>query len=163
MTENTAISVLAYNMRTTLNGLKEETRKVVEGEHDAIMAMQRQQLIDGLTSEGKPITPSYSQDPYLKNPQGYIAWKSRLPIPQSTRRNDDTPNLYINGRFHSELDVTFKEDGFAVVPSTPYAAKIVSKYGLDTFGLDGENKDMLIRERILPNLLTNIRQRITER
>ena len=120
-----------------------------------IMELQLQQLFSGKASNGQDIRPYYSED--LK-PSGYFhsvesagryaAWKKDgISYPYQANRNPNAPNLYINGRFHSELGVQFGNDVVAVVPETPYAANIVAKYGLNTFGLTESNWTIIFVQR----------------
>ena len=64
-----------------------------------------------------------------------MAWKETLNYPYSVERNSDAPNLYINGRFYSEMEVKFEADSMMIAPSSGYAAQIMAKYGLHNFGL----------------------------
>lgn len=108
-----------------------------------IMDLQHVQLFEGKSSSGEDLRPYYSED--LK-PTGYFHsvesagryadWKKNgISYPYTAQRNPDAPNLYINGKFHSEIGVQFGADTVAVVPLTPYASGIVAKYGLSAFGL----------------------------
>lgn len=162
-----------------LNDLLKRVRTVNEGLeqggliHDTvidygedIMELQRIQLFQGLTSGGEDIRPYYSED--LK-PSGYFytvqaaenyaAWKGELDYPYSVDRNPDAPNLYINGRFHSELGVQFDTETVAVVPETGYAQNIVAKYGIETFGLMISNWMVIFQERGgYDSLMNNIKE-----
>lgn len=129
-------------------------RSALEGYGEDIMAMQRIQLLEGKASSGDDIRPYYSEDVgpggYFKNrseADQYRAWKGSLSYPHDVKRNDDAPNLYINGKFHSELGVTFGSEAVGILPSTPYASKIVRKYGVGTFGLTRERWNELFIER----------------
>ena len=130
-------------------------RDVVINHPDDILELQRQQLFAGKASNGQDIRPYYSED--LK-PSGYFhsiesagryaAWKQNgIHYPYSAQRNPDAPNLYINGRFHDELGVQFGGQTVGIVPATPYAAGIVAKYGINTFGLMMANWMVLFIER----------------
>ena len=138
------------------NGLQsgEIVREVVVRHPDDILNLQREQLFEGKASNGEDLRPYYSED--LK-PSGhfwsvetagrYAAWKQSLSYPYSAaNRNPDAPNLYINGRFHSELEVRFGPDEVAVVGGTGYAEGIMMRYGLDKFGLMAERWNFLFRE-----------------
>ena len=118
-------------------------RDVLTGHTGDILDLQKRQLFEGKASSGEDIRPYYSED--LK-PGGYFhsresagryaAWKlNGISYPYAASRNADVPNLYINGRFHSELGVVFLPDSVAVQGMTAYAQQIVAKYGLATFGL----------------------------
>lgn len=131
-------------------------RDVIVQHPDDILDLQRQQLFEGKRSDGEDIRPFYSED--LK-PNGYFhsvetagryaGWKqSGINYPyKANNRNPDAPNLYINGRFHDELGVQFGSDSVGVVPTTPYAAGIVAKYGINTFGLMMSNWVAVFVER----------------
>lgn len=144
-------------------------RDVVVRHPGDIMELQRQQLFAGLASNGQDIRPYYSED--LK-PSGffhsvesagrYAAWKKDgISYPYSANRNPDAPNLYINGRFHSELGVEFGGDSVAVVGQTGYAKGIVAKYGIGTFGLMMANWMVIFIERgAYDELLNEIKSRL---
>lgn len=146
---------------------RDYARNGLEREKDALLDMQKQQLIDGQTSEGTPITPSYTQDPFFKSSESaerYIVMKERkFDIPSSSVRNRDTPNLYITGRFHSELGVEFQATQFKVYGLTPYASGIMSKYGDSIFNLSPDNREKLMREKVMPYIEEQIRSEINAR
>lgn len=129
-------------------------RDVVIGHESDIMELQRIQLLEGKAASGEDIRPYYSED--LK-PGGwfystqtaanYAAWKQDIDYPYSVERNPDAPNLYINGKFHSELGVEFGPDSVGIMPTTSYAMGIVLKYGINTFGLMPQKWDIIFTER----------------
>lgn len=133
-----------------------------------IMQLQREQLFSGKASSGEDIRPYYSEDlqpgGYFQSSESakrYSVWKEGLPYPYKASRNPDAPNLYINGRFHSELRVEFRPETVGVVPSTSYAEQIVAKYGLDTFGLTSANWEVLLRERgAFEKILENVKNKM---
>lgn len=139
------------------DGLKSGTlvRDVVVKHPDDILDLQKQQLFQGLSSSGEDIRPYYSEDlkpsgyfHSVASAQRYAAWKKDgISYPYSAQRNPDAPNLYINGRFHSELGVRFNADSVGIVATTPYAAGIMEKYGVSTFGLMMANWMALFVER----------------
>lgn len=125
-------------------------------QHEADIYQQQQiQLLEGKSSSGEDLRPYYSED--LRSRGGwfhtaesagrYAAWKQDLSYPYSVNRNPDAPNLYINGRFHSEIGVEFRADSVAVIPLTGYAEIIMAKYGLQNFGLSSEKWAEIFRER----------------
>ena len=146
---------------------RDYVRNGLEREQDALLESQRQQLIDGQTSEGTPITPSYTQDPFFKSADSaerYIVMKERkFDIPSSSVRNRDTPNLYITGKFHSELGVEFQATQFKVYGLTPYASGIMSKYGDSIFNLSPDNREKLMREKVMPYIENQIRTELNGR
>lgn len=162
---------LRARVRTVNDGLMTGTliRDVVIAHPDDILELQRIQLFEGKAASGEDIRPYYSED--LK-PNGYFYsvetagryadWKlTGINYPYTANRNPDAPNLYINGRFHDELGVQFLADSVGIVPLTPYAAGIVAKYGMNTFGLMAQKWSQLFYEFGAYNELMNfIKQRL---
>ena len=144
-------------------------RNVIVQHPDDILDLQKMQLFQGLAANGEDIRPYYSED--LK-PSGffhsvesagrYAAWKQNgINYPYRANRNPDAPNLYINGRFHDELGVQFAADTVGIVPTTPYAAGIMAKYGINTFGLMMANWMVIFVERNAYNeLMSEIKTRL---
>lgn len=148
------LQALADSVRTLPERLPQMVGDVLRRHETDIMELQRIQLLEGHDSDGNDMRPYYTED---VKPQGYFnsresagryaAWKEGLSYPFSVSRNSDAPNLYINGRFHSELAVIFGNDGLSIEAQTPYAAKIVAKYGRNSFGLSMEKWNTLFNER----------------
>lgn len=134
------------------DGLEEMVRSTLMRHDEDVMELQRMQLFQGKDSSGEDLRPYYSEDlkptgyfHSVETARRYAAWKQQTPY--SAQRNPDAPNLYINGKFHSELGVNFGGRSVTVVGTTPYARTIVAKYGLDKFGLTEENWNALFQER----------------
>lgn len=147
----------------------ELVRNVLVRHRDEIMELQLKQLFQGIASSGQDIRPYYSEDlkpgGYFNSAESaarYAAWKrDGIHYPYTTNRNPDAPNLYINGRFHSELGVEFGVEAVGIVPQTPYAAGIVAKYGLSTFGLTGSNWMVIFVEQgAYYDLMNQLKQRL---
>ena len=127
-------------------------KHALEGRRDEVMVFQHQQLFNGKQSNGENIRPYYSED--LK-PQGYFrskdsaeryaAWKQVGVV--RGNRDPDAPNLYINGKFHDELGVELGENTITIKGFTPYAAQIVDKYGIATFGLTAQSWGEMLNQR----------------
>lgn len=163
-----AIENLLKKVQRVAAGLEsgEIVRDVLSQYRDDIIELQQQQLFAGKASSGEDIRPYYSEDikpnGYFNTKQSaerYAAWKEiGVTYPVSVHRNPDAPNLYINGRFHSELGVLFAPDSVAVVPTTNYATRIVAKYGMNSFGLMASNWAEIFRNRgALDDILNNIK------
>lgn len=148
---------LRNNVKAIRDGIADGSimRKVLDPRRDEIMTFQYQQLFDGKGSNGEDIRPYYTEDVKpsgyfrsVEEAQAYARWKETgIPYPFKANRNPDAPNLYINGKFHSELDVYLLPDTVVINASTPYAAGIVNKYGLGTFGLTAESWGEMLNER----------------
>lgn len=119
---------------------------VLQSEAD-ILDLQREQMASGKSVTGADLRPLYSED--LRQRGGwflsgesaarYAAWKESLGNPyQAGERNPDAPNLYINGKFYSEIGVQFGTDAAVIVPLTPFASEVISKYGRQiNLGMNG--------------------------
>ena len=145
-------------------------RDVVERHPSDIMELQSMQLLAGKRADGTDLRPLYSED--LK-PTGYFhttdsagryrAWKATLSYPFSVQReNPDAPNLYVNGRFHSELGPFFGGQSMLIDGKTDYARGIVSKYGLGSFGLSATSWSAVFWERgAYDELMASIRSTLS--
>lgn len=130
-------------------------RGVLREHEQDIMEQQHIQLLEGKGSDGQDLRPYYTEDlqphGYFKNQQSasnYMAWKETLSYPYSvTRGNSNAPNLYINGRFYDEMEIRFEADVLMIVPSTPYAAGIMAKYGMHRFGLSALKWEVMMNEK----------------
>lgn len=118
----------------------------------------REQLWDGKTSLGVDIRPSYLEDPFFKTTaqaMGYSKWKDKItPNPQ---RNTHTPNLFINGYFHStiRLKVTKEE---IIYDSNTFGREIIRKYGDKLLGMAPDTKEAFIEELLYPRVKKYITQ-----
>lgn len=129
-------------------------------DRESIIQKQREQLLEGKDNDGNDMRPYYSED---LQPEGwfksresamrYAMWKKTgISYPIEVNRNPDAPNLYIDGKFHSELEVQLGDKTVGVFPATTYAAGIVGKYGMNKFGLSSARwREVLdeCRDRIL--------------
>lgn len=164
------IKKLLHNAEALLSDLESGAlvRSALQDYGEEIMTMQRIQLLEGKASSGDDIRPYYTEDVgpggYFKTrakAEDYKAWKGTLNYPHDVARNDDAPNLYINGKFHSELGVDFGTDAVSVMPKTLYASQIVRKYGVETFGLTAERWNQLFIERgVLAQIMADIKNRL---
>lgn len=158
---------LSQRLKTLQGQINAFARLSLEEESDKVLELQREQLFAGKASDGNDIRPSYSEDlrskgGFFKTPQSaqrYAEWKASLSYPSTAQRNMDAPNLYINGRFHSELGLEFTDDYMKVIGTTGYAKGIIDKYGESTFGLSNESMEEL-RPELTQSITDKIRQHI---
>lgn len=162
---------LRQRVEIVYDGLRtgETVRNVIVQYAGDILDLQKEQLFEGKAASGEDIRPYYSED--LK-PRGYFhsvesagryaAWKQTgINYPYTAQRNPDAPNLYINGRFHSEIGVQFNTDSIGIVPTTMSAAGIMAKYGINTFGLMMSNWMVIFVQRgAYYELMQQIKQRL---
>lgn len=103
----------------------------------------REQMYSGIDGEDKYLSPTYDDDPYFeeKGPwyhrnNGYKQWKREITPPTAgvmlmlQPRPDNVPNLFINGKFHSEVFATMQGDTLSIqcAPDGD-GPDIVRKYG----------------------------------
>ena len=130
-------------------------RGILRQHEQDIMEQQHIQLLEGKGSDGNDLRPYYTEDVqphgYFRTQEtasNYMAWKESLSYPYSVSRgNSNAPNLYINGRFYSEMEVRFEADSLMIAPSTPYAAQIMAKYGIKRFGLSALKWQVMMNEK----------------
>lgn len=160
------LSTLVNNLSSLDEKLLSFVKVAFEENSWEVMNLQRMQLFEGKRSDGSYIKPSYSEDlqsngGYFKTPeaaQKYAFWKAtKVPIPVTTTTDQpfDTPNLYINGRFHDELGAEISDTQMEIKGMTAYAEMIVAKYGIETFGLTDESMSTLmptIKKRVIEQL-----------
>lgn len=139
-------------------------RDVIVNYESDIMDKQREQLFSGKTANGDDIRPYYTEDlqpgGYFKSRESalrYAEWKRSLSYPVQVTRNDDAPNLYVNGKFHSELGVEFGPDIMTIDGLTGYAKQIVAKYGLQQFGLSPERWVDIFESGALADITNSIK------
>lgn len=116
----------------------------------------REQLWDGKNSLGEDIRPSYLEDPFFKTPEqamAYSRWKDK--ITPNPNRNQHTPNLFINGYFHSTIRLKVTKE--AIIYDTNYFGKeIVNKYGDKLLGMAPLTRETYIEELLFPKIKTYI-------
>lgn len=151
------------NVNTMLQS--EEVRDVCSNHSEDILDMVRIQLLEGKAANGENLRPSYSEDlqpgGFFKSRESakrYADWKLTISYPAQVGRDPDTPNLYINGKFHSELDLKVGDSAMMVDGSTAYADRIMDKYGKQNFGLTDENCNILAKDYLYPTLIKKIKE-----
>lgn len=138
---------LLSNAKALQDGLSrgDTVRQVVSNHSKDIIDLQRYQLLQGKASDGADMRPYYTEDlkpngyfNSVESAKRYAAWKGTISYPQQAERNANAPNLYINGKFHNELRVSFGAREMVIDGSSSYSRGIVDKYGLEKFGLSSE-------------------------
>lgn len=163
-----SLESLIERLEVLRGSMSDTMRDTLAENEELLITQQREQLFEGKSATGDDMRPYYTED--LK-PEGYFSsvekamnyanWKASMSYPSavSLRRDINAPNLYINGRFHSELGVEFGADAMEVVGLTMYAQDIMSKYGSDSFGWTAERLSRIM-EAILPSFQQKIKDYI---
>lgn len=121
--------------------------------------LQREQLMNGLRSDGNLITPSIIKDPFFKSLKSARKYAMRkMKNFPNYNRPFQTPNLFISGYFHSGFVPVFMADSVYMdntnkqIPGRFGTADLYLKYGMDTFGLTDSSWDSVLqitREKLL--------------
>lgn len=137
---------------------------------EELLERQKDQLASGLDSDGRNLQPFYSEDlkpgGFFKTQSAaerYKNWKRSIATPvfyQQLPRMADAPNLYVNGRFWSELTVTISESLIEFKGDTAYAEGIIDKYGLEKFGLNETFWRMVVENGLDDELADYLRSRL---
>ncbi len=127
-------------------------------EEQQLKELNLRQLMAGLNSEGKQLSPKYSEDPYFKTAaaaQAYAKWKKKL-FPETPF---DVPNLIINGYTHNSLVVTVNRNQMRYQFGVKWAGDISSKYGNKELGLSPESKNTAYNKIVQPAIVADICRR----
>lgn len=123
-------------------GFEEACIRCLEDNSGIVLRAVTEQIYSGLDGEGQHLSPTYDDDPFFEEEgvwyhraQDYKAWKYSITPPVSGTmlglppRPDEVPNLYINGKFYSEITAHRKGDVLVVDPGNGDGPSIVAKYG----------------------------------
>ena len=126
---------------------------------EKIVQLNQQQLLAGVGQNDASL-PRYQDDPYFKTPEAakvYEAWKLKI------SPNPDKPagvmDFYINGQFHSTLQVKNAPKAFTVSSDSSIAGNIQSKTGNEALGINDDSLKILI-PIIKEMFLTKIRNAV---
>lgn len=102
----------------------------------------REQIYSGLDGDGQHLSPTYDDDPYFEEEgfwfhrsNDYKSWKHSITPPEAglmlglPPRPENVPNLFINGKFFSEITATLSGDKLVIDPGANNGPSIVAKYG----------------------------------
>jgi hypothetical protein len=155
------IEDMAFGLGNIVQNLTENTAEVIQFYKKEMADRVRAQLFNGTGGDGNPLHPTYSEDPFFKSRQsmeGYIAWKtaaSGVGVP-----SNGSPNMFINGTFHSSIEFVDCPGGVEVTSDYKDAEAIFEKWGRDGFVPDDEYLEQEIAPVAEERIETIIRQRI---
>lgn len=132
---------------------------IIDNNREAIADINREQLHQGLNRFGRPLSPKYSEDPYFTTAaaaKAYADWKHRL-FPDTPY---DTPNLIINGYFHSSISMRVVGDSARFEASASFAKSIEGKYNNSALGLNEGGKTEAFNTIIRPPLVRRLADKL---
>lgn len=153
-----------HELQRRLKGfsLQSEVADSVNETKEAMLSLNRMQLLRGLTSEGEYLSPKYSEDPFFKSKESakrYAQWKKKIE-PVKTDRPEDVPNLYIVGVFHGSIDVNANANEYTFTSSASFASGVEGKFS-DIYGLTSESKsETYIPEYLLPSVQRKVTSKL---
>ena len=148
-------------VRSVRDGFAEQVLRCMDENRYEMVLDVREQLYGGVDGDDRPLSPSYSQDPWFTDPMAgyfdddlghwvscfmhperYVAWKRRITPPEKgarlglAPRPDDRPNLFIVGTFHGSIDARATSGGVELFTfGWEQGPAVESKYGSQIFGL----------------------------
>lgn len=155
------------NAQELVKGFKPMIEEEVKSDRDDIEDFVQDQLFSGVNGRGKPLRPTYTNDPYFKTITksakaaknraiGYKNYKKRKTPPAPSYlgfppRNDDTPNLIIRGDFYQSITAKVMNGVLKIsTEGLTFGKDIEKKYGSIIFGLSPNARKYLIDYRLNP-------------
>jgi hypothetical protein len=126
------------NLISNLKKIKVESiaKPIIDSKKDIVVQLNKDEMMKGKQNDNNDMRPYYTEDPYFKTKQAalrYAAWKKRI-TPNQFRKTD-SPNLFINGKFHSSLYFQAASKHFTIKTNSALGAKVTSKFK-DALGLN---------------------------
>ena len=148
------------------DGFEDKCVECMSSNQGVFVQMICEQMYSGLKGDGTYITPSYDDDPFFDEPgmwfhdsEGYKAWKGAITPPMSSSllglppRPYDTPNLFINGKFYSEIYSVAGDRQIEIqVVESGDGPSILGKYGDELFDIGSVAVQYFNEEYLIPNL-----------
>ena len=128
---------------------------IIDRNVDQVREKNIHQLMMGIGSDGRPLSPKYSEDPWFKKPGAglrYAAWKKKL-FPETPF---DTPNLIIVGVYHNSIGVRRSGAVINFNATASFAGSVQAKYGDKQLGLSPYSKKEVWAEIVRSPMIREI-------
>lgn len=147
-------------------GFEEQVVECLDDNRRTVIICICEQLYSGLDGNGKHLNPDYDNDPFF-NEEGewkgrnedYKAWKNSITPPESSLylglspRPRNVPNLFINGKFYSDIFATREQmELYVDVSSLGDGKDIVAKWGEDILKMGNTAVQYFNAEKLIPRL-----------
>lgn len=146
-------------------GFEENVLQCLDFHSGIIVLAIQEQIYSGQNGEGEHLSPTYDEDPYFEEEgfwyhraRDYQAWKYSITPPAGSTmlglppRPDNVPNLFITGKFYSEITVTRRGDMLYVDPGDGDGPSIVAKYGDSLLDIGDSAVEYFNREYMWPSI-----------
>lgn len=137
---------------------------IVSREKDILLSLNKDQMLLGRNTDGKPFRPTYLNDPYFKTSEqakAYAARKKSLESKHNARienptiyppKGANTPNLIVTGPFQDSMYIVSGNRSFLIGSTYEDSDDIESKYKNLVFGISPESKAFFYKHYIYPEL-----------
>lgn len=128
-----------------------------------VVIVIQEQIYSGQNGDGENLSPTYDADPYFEEEgtwyhraQDYKAWKYTITPPAGSSllglppRPNNVPNLFITGKFFSEITATLRGDMIYIDPGLGDGPDIVAKYGESLLDIGDSAVEYFNREYMWP-------------
>ena len=149
-----------------VEGFEDKCMECMDSNQVVFLRLVTEQMYSGQKGDGTYITPSYDDDDFFDQPgrwfndsEGYKAWKGAITPPVTSSllglppRPYDVPNLYINGKFYSEIYTVSGDRQIEIrVSESGDGPSILGKYGDELFDIGGVAVQYFNEEYLIPYL-----------
>lgn len=152
-------------IRKITEGFEDNAMQCLESHADDIVNAVKEQINSGQNGAGKLLSPTYDDDPFFEEAgkwyhrnKAYKAWKYTISPPAGSTllglpaRPDNVPNLYITGKFYSEINATRQGNMLIIDPGSGNGPDIVRKYGTSLLDIGDSAIIYINREFMLPEI-----------
>jgi hypothetical protein len=146
-------------------GFEESCMKCLSDNSGIVVIAVQEQIYSGQDGNGAQLNPTYDDDPYFEEEgywfhrsAAYKAWKKEITPPCGSSllglppRPENVPNLYINGKFFSEILADRRGDVLHVDPGSGNGPAIVAKYGDEILNMGPSAVEYFNAEYLLPSI-----------
>lgn len=160
------IQQVASIIHSIAEGIEDVCRQSLQDNSSEVIFAIHEQLYGGIDANGKYLSPTYDDDPFFLEKgqwqgraEAYKKWKFAITPPttgfrlQLPPRPPEVPNLFINGKFYSEINASPSIDGIELDPGMGNGVDIVDKYGEDILRLSDEGVKYYNENFLEPTLI----------
>lgn len=160
------ISKVADIIHKIADGFEENGMACLAENSDRVILTVQEQMLCGQNGKGELLAPTYDDDPFFEEEgdwyhrnADYKAWKRKIKPPKKSSlldlpaRPENVANLFINGKFHSEILADRRGDVLHVDPGNGNGPDIVSKFGDDILSMGPAAIRYFNREYLLPSII----------
>lgn len=146
-----------------VEGFEDNVVKCLDNHSGNVIMAISDQLYSGIDGDDQYLSPNYDNDPFFdlegqwqNNSEGYKAWKMKITPPVVSSilglnpRPDNVPNLFITGKFYSDITAKRSGDMLLVSPGQNDGPSIVSKYGEQILELSSRGVAYFNTEFLIP-------------